>query len=143
MSSHRLSVSGDRPSTITAGGPYGAVQYNAKVGDRAQLLISNAGEITAVVPQNAILERWKVPVWSSRDDKQHVDGNGDPVFIEYVILRIPSGSISLTGLAPEGQGLMHTNIDVRKDDESNPLANTLGARAELIETTPLASPPTK
>lgn len=144
MSSHRLSVSGDRPYTLSSGGAFEAVQYNAKAGDRAQVLASNFGEIVAVLPQTAVIERYKVPAWSHRDDKQHTDDKGEPVFSEYVILRIPGpAGITLMCLQPEGQNMPHTNVDVRKDDGSDPLAAVLGSRAELLETTPLKSPPTE
>lgn len=138
MSSHRLSVSGERQYTITAGGgSHTAAQMNAKPGDGFVATFGSIGEIVTVLPPSARIERLR-----------NADGS------EYIVLRVPGpmlqedepavqGTVYLTlhGIPAIGQELAmpHTNVDVRKHDGRDPMeAFTKGY--EVCETIELASP---
>lgn len=141
MSSHRLSVSGERQYTITAGGgPYTAAQMNSKGGDAFVANFGSIGEIVAILPQTARIERIKTKTGS-----------------EYIVLRVPGpmydqedgepvqGTVSLTlhGIPAIGQpnAMPHTNVDVRKHDGRDPM-EAFAKDHEVYETIELASPPT-
>lgn len=152
MSSHRLSVSGERPYSHSAGGgPMSAVQYTSKPGDSAIAALNSFEEIVTILPQGSVVEKTRVLLGDGRDDT------------EYLVLRVRgpeydahdgSGKrtdpISLTmhcfGFPQERNVYPHTNLDVRRIDEAAranmPIYVREGTKIEVADTVVLRSTPT-
>lgn len=137
MSSHRLSVSGERDSTVQTGKTYSAAQYNAKPGDSAGVTLNSFREFIITLPPTAVLERY------NKDEH------------EYFVLRVVGGpvtmgdvettqstnlSVTCIGFDAERNVWPHTNIDVRKQGEGDPLAWLTDNGYEKTESTRVGEP---
>lgn len=121
MSSHRLSVSGERSYQLTAGGgPYSSLQYPSRSEDAASVSLSGFEEIEVVIGSNARIEH-----------RVYTDDRGTWVYDVLVLEQ------SLTGYArPAKDGSSHpsTNIDVRRDttEPGHPAVNPVALSRELV-----------
>lgn len=129
MSSHRISVSGQRDQSISTGSTHNSAQYPAKPGDSAQITLGNFEEFIVSLPPNAVVERYT---------------KGDE---EYLVLRVASKpyddssdlrgavglSITAIGHDAERNSWPHTNIDVRKQT-GDPL-NWISERGYTLDDT--------
>lgn len=116
MSSHRLSVSGDRPWTHSAGGGVAsAMQYSAREGDGVQFSLSSVAEITVPLEGGARIEKRR---YEGRR------GSDDSVLETYVLVMDRASfeaagygghaSFSINVLGRTETGYPVTNVDVRK-----------------------------
>jgi hypothetical protein len=123
MSSHRLSVSGERPYTLTAGGgPMSACQFPAKTEDGIHVQL---GGVTAEIPL------FPVPQYATTDNPEqrpsvrierrvYREGPGKGETVMHVL--VLEGTLNVWATSPL-HGMPHSNIDVRKPgpDGRNPI----------------------
>jgi hypothetical protein len=122
MSSHRLSASGDRQYSLTAGGgAFTAMQVPSKTTDRARITAQSFGRIVMQLPAAGVrLERYR-----------HRDSESVVQFL--IIAGVPydtvrdgetvqvRGPVGITFDAEPGEvnSWPHTNIDVRRHEEGD------------------------
>lgn len=139
MSSHRLSVSGERPYTITAGGgPHSSAQFPSKPEDRVSAQLGQVGSIRALLPNTARVERYQAKgggtiysVLVVEGQEWEHDGRKGRNLVNVTLIGVP-----------EATNHPLSNVDVRKDDGKDPLYLVIGDM-ELVETVELAPPPTE
>jgi len=123
MSSHRISASGDRPYTLQAGGgALTALQVPAKATDGAQVTIGGAGRVEIQLSNVARVERrleqrradtepvetyWLV-IEAEVPEARKEDGSPYP--------RPGVGATVFVSAPDQGNGTLHTNVDVRKHE---------------------------
>lgn len=139
MSSHALSVSGQRPLSSTVNDPARtAASMSSKPGDMAHVYLSAFREFHILLPSEGVeVERFK---------------NEDGTIIQVLKVRgrlSPDGE-RIQGIAlqldarpvDEGHGYPHTSVNVRKDDGKDPFESLVGSY-ESDDTICLDIPPTE
>lgn len=152
MSTHRLSVSGQRSQTLVDGAGFRAAQYDSKAGDGVTTMLGNLHELSAVLPQGGTDENgrrygaWITHIKAPRSDTVYavlriygrVHEVGDK---EGSLVKQSMASVTFHGVPTDG-GHPITNVDVRKHDpEVDPYLAAYGLYDE-VEALPLVSPPT-
>lgn len=133
MSSHRISASGDRPTTITSGGPFGAWQVPSQRTDAINANLSGFSKFEAVLGGDARIE------W--REVKRNTSSQEEEQTFVFPVLVIENGSLQVFGW-PSGDaevpGPENTNIDIRKPDERFGPLSYYG-EATVVETLPISA----